>query len=181
MTEVYFVGLLGKYRKNGIYSVSGIMTYSFNENILIPVMDSNINEYTIKGIECDTLGKIVAKVYNYNIMRSRLINSFQGFQGLVDYYTYNLPVWDTDSLELITIDLVDKPLYMENFYNKNINTHTLKMATSESPISLFLNLDSAKFRICYNNTDINTLETLDVGLFYMYDKDSTYIYKLYNK
>ena len=175
MLEVYFVGLLGKYHKNGIYSVSGVMTYSFNENILIPVMDSNVNEYTIKGIECDTLGRIVAKVYSYNIMRCRLINSFQ---GLVDYYTYNLPAWDADSLELITIDLVDKPLYMESFYNKNINTHTLKMATSGSPISLFLNLDSVKFRICYNNTDINTLETLDVGLFCMYDEDSTYMQAL---
>ena len=173
MTEVYFVGLLGKYHKNGIYSVSGVMTYSFNKSILIPVMDSNINEYAIKGIGCDTLGRIVAKVYNYNIMRGRLINSFQ---GLVDYYTYNLPVWDLENLELITIDLVDKLLYMENSRKfMYINTHTLKMTISGSPISLFLNLDGKGFHICYDDIDINTFETLDAGFICDYDEDSNYL------
>ena len=162
MLEVYFVGLLGKYHKNGIYSISGIMTYSFNE-------------YTIKGIECDTLGKIVAKVYTYDIMHGCLVNNFQG----LSYSTSLLPVWDTDSLELITIDLVDKFLYMENSRKfMYINTHTLKMTISGSPISLLLNLDGKGFHVCYDDMDINTFETLDVGFIRDYDKDSTYLENL---
>ena len=175
MSEVYFVGLLGKYRKNGIYSVSGVMTYSFNNCRFILVMNSNINEYTIKGIECDTLGKIFAKVYTYDIMHGCLVNNFQG----ITYRTSLLPVWDTDSLELITVDLVDKPLYMENSRKfMYINTHTLKMNISGSPISLIINLDNNEFHICYDDKDINTLETLDAGFIRDYNKDSTYLENL---
>ena len=160
MSEVYFVGLLGKYHKDGIYSISGIIAYSFNKCRFIPVMDNNINEYAIKGINCDTLGRIVAKVYTYDIMNGYLVNNFQG----TTYRTSLLPIWDVDSLELITIDLVDKFLYEENSRKfMYINTHTLKMVKYNSPIGLFLNLDSNEFRICYDDMDVNTLETLDAG------------------
>ena len=172
MLEVYFVGLLGKYRKKGIYNISGIMAYNFNDYRFIPVVDSNVNEYAIKGINCETLGKIVDKVYTYDVMHGCLVNNYQG----LSYRTSLLPVWDVDSLELITIDLVDKPLYMENSHKfMYINTHTLKMVKYNSPIVLFLNLDNNEFRICYYDIDINTLKILDAGFICDYDEDSTYL------